>query len=107
METMTRADMRLWKILAVLVALLGISIYYNGRTTTVTTEVYKPRAAAAPRSLQDAEFKRVSQNDELPEVDLLRSDAPEFTDTTRNLFEFGNGSSGEAMEDSQSEPIQE
>lgn len=92
---MTRSDKIKLRVLAVVVALLCLSLYYGSSVPDVAL----PPPATAPHITAPVAVRQVSQVDELPSLLLLSRTPPSFSQSRRNVFEYGEGTYQEPSAD--------
>ena len=76
------------QILAVVVGLLCLSIYYNS-SSSIKSSPFEPKSASVDHAHREG-IQPVSQADELPELKLLDRSIPAFEQSRRNVFEYSN-----------------
>ena len=91
---MTRSDTIKLRVLVGIVALLCLSLYYSNSKPDVTPA---PRAAVRPPPPAPVDLRPVSQVDELPSLPLLSRTPPAFSQSRRNLFEYGGEAAYEEL----------
>lgn len=100
---MTRTEKIRFQVLLAVVALLCLSLYYGSSVPDVAL----PQPVAAPVITAPVAVRPVSQVDELPSLLLLSRTPPSFSQSRRNVFEYGEGADLEpAPDDALAQPAE-